>query len=70
MMHGIHRRLRKLEDSQPTAIRSERTGILRLNPDDRAFFERVMTVRITGGEFTNDAERARYHEILLGLDEE
>ena len=70
MMHRIHRRLWKLEDSLPPALRSERSGISRLNPDDRAFFERVLTVRIAGGEFTNDAERVRYHDIVLGFDEE
>lgn len=36
-----------------------------MSADDREFFDRVMRVRISGGDFTNDAEHRRYHDLLL-----
>jgi len=68
MNEGVRRRIQKLECAAQSPRRSEPLRVSALCLADRQFFERIKSHRFAGGAFTSDAERARYHDLLLGLD--
>lgn len=67
MKKSISSRLRELENASPPPIMLRRFSHLR--PEDLAFLDKMIPHRLAGGEFANDEDRRRYHDILLGEDE-
>lgn len=67
MKKSISSRLRELENAAPPPAIGRDFSHLR--SEDLAFLNKMIPYRLAGGEFANDEDRKRYHDILLGDDE-
>ena len=68
MSGTFNRRVRALELAAVATPQFRAFDLSLLTPDDRVFFDEMMRHRLAGGSFNTDADRERYHDLLLDVD--